>query len=249
MTFFRSHLCSRSSIYLPPSPAPPSVTRVCGQAPVGCFSGRQQWVLTQAYTRPTTQVSLSRQECTPICLAFYCCCLMTFACALPAVHFSACVHARPSPSLPNSVPLAISSPFSPSLQHNGLFGRALTQSSSLTHPGGEGEQWQGGAGSGRNQVPHGINEPMVIDRHCAKGSPLTGKLSGPAFCKAVLICLDDFGMGTGYLVPDAWRPDSFYARIQTNQRGGMHTLCLLGLCWCRYEEGRDGEGRGGVKGG
>ena len=27
---------------------------------------------------------------------------------------------------------------------------------------------------------------------------------------------------------DAWRPDSFYPKIEYNKKGGMHTLCLLG---------------------
>ena len=28
---------------------------------------------------------------------------------------------------------------------------------------------------------------------------------------------------------DTWRPDSFYDRVATNRREGLHTLCLLDI--------------------
>lgn len=31
------------------------------------------------------------------------------------------------------------------------------------------------------------------------------------------------------LLPDTWRPDSFYDRIAANRRAGLHTLCLLDI--------------------
>lgn len=30
-----------------------------------------------------------------------------------------------------------------------------------------------------------------------------------------------------------WRPDSFYPKIKFNRSGGLHTLCLLGMCTCQ----------------
>ena len=46
--------------------------------------------------------------------------------------------------------------------------------------------------------------------------------------QAVSIC---FFRGPGTFWPDeaAWRPDSFYEKVQANRRLGLHTLCLLDI--------------------
>ena len=84
-----------------------------------------------------------------------------------------------------------------------------------------------------------MGDPLCATTHvdillrCRKEGIAVEVIHNASVMNAVAVCglpLYQFGYSVSIpLFENEWRPSSFYERIQYNQRGKMHTLCLLDI--------------------